>query len=367
MSARKRIVLILVALAVIALLWWSFQPEPVPVSVAAVQRGHLQVTIQQEGMTRVRERYIVTAPVTGSLERITLDEGEPVKRGQVLVHVNPAQSHPLDPRTRAQAEAQVAEAEAAYDFAQAELKRLTPLYERDDISRSDFDQARTAAERARAGLAAARAVLSAAEGRVRDAGRVPVTAPVDGRVLTIERESAGPVAAGTPLLAIGDPQALEVAVDVLSTDAVSIAPGMRVWLDRWGGPELLEARVRRIEPAAFTKVSALGVEEQRVWVILDIVSPLEQWQNLGDGYRVEASFVLWEAADVLQVPGSAVFREQGQWVVFVVEGDIARKRQVEIGRRGGLNVQILKGLAEGEQVITHPDDAIADGVAVVLR
>lgn len=368
MSTRKRIVLIAIALIVVALLWWSFQPAPVPVSVATVQRGPLQVTIQQDGMTRVRDRYVVAAPVTGHLERIRLDEGDPVKRGQVLVHVNPSQPEPLDPRTRAQAEAQVAEAEAAYAFARAELERLTPLHRRGDVSRSEFEQVRATAERARAALAAARAVLSAAEGTGDDAaGRVPVVAPVDGRVLTIERKSEGPVTAGAPLLAIGDPQSLEVAVDVLSTDAVRIVPGMRVWLERWGGPERLEARVRRIEPAAFTKVSALGVEEQRVWVILDIVSPRAQWQNLGDGYRVEASFVVWEEADVLQVPGSAVFREQGQWAAFVVEEGVARKRQVEIGRRGGLAVQILKGLAEGEQVITHPDSAVGDGVVVVIQ
>jgi HlyD family secretion protein len=367
MSTRKRIVLVLVGLLVVALLWWSFQPEPVPVSVAGAFRGPLQVTIEQEGMTRVRERYVVAAPVTGDLERIALDEGDAVKRGQVLVHVNPALSQPLDPRTRAQARAQVAEAEAAHDFARSELKRLTPLYERGDISRSDFDQARSAAERARANLAAARAVLSAAQGEGGSAGRVPVTAPVDGRVLTIERESAGPVSAGTPLLAIGDPDALEVAVDVLSTDAVRLAPGMRVLLDRWGGAERLEARVRRIEPAAFTKISALGVEEQRVWVILDITAPREQWQNLGDGYRVEASFVLWEGDDVLQVPSSTAFRDAGEWAVFVVEEGVARRRGVELGRRGGLNVQVLQGLSAGERVITHPDDAIQDGVAVTVR
>ncbi|MCK9531203.1 MAG: efflux RND transporter periplasmic adaptor subunit [Gammaproteobacteria bacterium] len=366
MSTRKRIVLIFVALAVVALLWWSFQPEPVPVSLAEVGRGPLQVTIEQEGMTRVRERYVVAAPVTGTLERIRLDVGDTVQRGEVLVHVNPALSQPLDPRTRAQAEAQVAEAEAAYELARAELGRVRPLYERGDISRSDFDQARTAADRARASLAAARAVLAAADETSSD-GRVPVVAPVDGTVLALERESAGPVTAGAPLLALGDPADLEVAVDVLSTDAVRLAPGMRVLLDRWGGGDLLEARVRRIEPAAFTKVSALGVEEQRVWVIVEITAPRAQWRDLGDRYRVEARFVVWEASDVLQVPASAVFRQGGEWTAFVVKEGVAERRAVTLGQRGGLSVQVLEGLAPGEYVVTHPDEAVQDGVQVVQR
>jgi HlyD family secretion protein len=365
MSSRKRIVLILVALAVIALLWWSFQPEPVPVAVEEVRSAPLQVTIQQEGRTRVRDRYVVAAPVAGYAERLELEAGDAVKKGQVLLHVNPALSQPLDPRSRAQAEAQLREAEAAEQLARAELERHRALLESGNVSRSAFDQAQAAAARARANVAAARAALGDASGPA-IGKRVPVAAPVSGRVLSIERKSEGPVAAGTPLLTLGDPGALEVAVDVLSSDAVRLSTGMRVLLDRWGGGERLEAQVRRIEPGAFTKISALGVEEQRVWVILDITSPREQWQDLGDAYRVEAEFILWEGRDVLQVPASALFRQGGGWAVFTVTEGVAHRRSVQIGQRGGLNVQILKGLAAGELVVTHPDDALEEGSEIVF-
>jgi HlyD family secretion protein len=367
-STRKRLVLILIAFVVIGFLWWSFRPEPIPVSVAEVHRGPLQVTVQQEGRTRVHDRYVVAAPVTGYAERLVFEVGDAVRQGQVLMRVNPSLSQPLDPRSRAQAEAQVAEAEAAHELALADLERIRSLFRRGDVSQSAFDQARTAVDRARANLAAARALLAKApSGRTPAAEYVPVTAPVAGRILAIDRKSEGPVTVGTPLLAIGDPDTLEVAVDVLSSDAVRLREGMRVRLDRWGGGEPLEGRVRRVEPAGFTKISALGVEEQRVWTLVDITSPREQWRNLGDAYRVEASFILWESNDALQVPASAVFREGERWAVFVVEDRFARKRRVEVGRHGGLDVQILDGLVVGERVVTHPDDALADGAAVVLR
>jgi HlyD family secretion protein len=367
MSTRKRIVLVLISLAVIALLWWSFQPEPIPVSLSEVRVAPLQMTVQQEGRTRVRDRYVVAAPVNGYAERLELEAGDTVKRGQLLVYVRPSPSQPLDPRTRAQGEAQVAEAEAVYQLARAELDRHLALAKSGDISQSALDQARAAAERARASLAAARAALAASRGQGGTRERVPVRAPVDGRVLSIERKSEGPVIAGAPLLTLGDPRNLEVAVDVLSSDAVRLRPEMRVLLDRWGGGERLEARVRRIEPGAFTKISALGVEEQRVWVILDITAPREQWQDLGDAYRVEADFILWEGKEVLQAPASAIFRDGAQWALFTVAEDVAKKRIVEVGQRGGLNVQILKGVSAGERVVTHPDDALQDGAAVAIR
>jgi HlyD family secretion protein len=194
-----------------------------------------------------------------------------------------------------------------------------------------------------------------------------VRAPVAGRVLKLLHESEGAVAAGQPLLEIGNPETLEVEVEVLSTHAVKIAPGSKVMLDRWGGEGSLQGVVRVVEPSGFTKISALGVEEQRVRVIVDFSSPRDVWQRLGDGYRVEARFVLWEGADVLQLPTSALFRHGEGWAVFALDGRRARLTPVEIGRRAGLATQLLSGLAAGAQVVSHPDDTIRDGARVKPR
>jgi HlyD family secretion protein len=194
-----------------------------------------------------------------------------------------------------------------------------------------------------------------------------VVAPVAGRVLAVPHESEGVVQPGQPLIEIGNPATLEVLVEVLSTAAVKIRPGARVLLDRWGGPGTLEGRVRVVEPAGFTKVSALGVEEQRVRVLADIVSPAEQWQSLGDGYRVEAAFVLWEGKDLLLAPTSALFRKGEGWALYVAEGGRARLRSVKVGERNGLDARILDGLKAGDQVIAHPDEKIVEGVRVKAR
>ncbi len=194
-----------------------------------------------------------------------------------------------------------------------------------------------------------------------------VLSPVNGRLLGLRRESEGVVAAGQPLVEIGDPNALEIVVDLLSTDAVKVKPGTRVLFERWGGENTLEGVVRVVEPTGFTKVSALGVEEQRVWVVVDLTSPPEAWQRLGDGYRVEADFILWEGSDILQIPSSALFRHVGEWTVFVVEDERAARRKVMIGRRTGLRTQILSGLSEGELVILHPDEDIEEGRRVEAR
>ena len=196
---------------------------------------------------------------------------------------------------------------------------------------------------------------------------VVVRATVDGQVLARPRQSEGVVEAGTPLLEIGDPRALEVAVDVLSADAVRIRPGTPVVLERWGGEQALEGSTRSVEPVGFTKLSALGVEEQRVWVVADLRSPAEAWSRLGDGYRVEASFIVWQGERVLQIPASALFRQGEGWAVFVIDNGQARRRTVGIGRRGGLNVEILSGRTEGERVVTHPDDALHEGATVQIR
>ncbi|MBD3734811.1 MAG: HlyD family efflux transporter periplasmic adaptor subunit, partial [Sphingopyxis sp.] len=303
----------------------------------------------------------------------------------------------LDPRSRARALAQVQATEASLAAAREnaraaaaqaklagqELARVAALRKDRFVAQQDLDRARTEHDRARAAhLAAEHAVnvarferetaLATLEQTERlqaggPAETLSVRAPVGARVLRVTRESEGPVQAGQPLLEIGDPQALEVEVEVLSTQAMRITPGTRVLFDRWGGEHTLEGVVRVVEPYGYTKVSALGVEEQRVRVIADFVSPREQWQRLGDGYRVEARFVVWAGGDVLQIPASALFRRNGGWAVFIVQDGRARLALVEIGQRAGLIAEVVSGLAPGDQVISHPDDKISDGVRVKPR
>ncbi len=383
--------------AVVLAIGYGFRPQPVLVETAAARRGPLRVTIDEEGKTRVTDRYVVSAPVAGYARRVTLDVGDAVQQGQVLLWLESLRPAVLDPRARAEAEARVAAAEAALRAAREKVRaaladdaywegqaaRVARLYKSGDISRENYDrtvaEARRAssvrqsaqheAEAAEAGLASARAALEYSPASRSDpqAELVPVRAPVAGRVLKVLHESEGVVTSGQALLEIANARALEVQVEVLSADAVRITPGMRVLFERWGGPAPLEGRVRRIEPVAFTKVSALGVEEQRVLVIVDFTSPQDQWKRLGDQYRVEASFILWEGSQVLQIPASALFRFQEGWAVFVVEGRVARRRAVTVGRRNGLSAEILSGLSEGDVVITHPDTSVEDGTPVAPR
>jgi HlyD family secretion protein len=273
-------------------------------------------------------------------------------------------------------------AQASAGFAHDEAARLRRLGDDGLVPRNIVDQAAAEADRsaaiersarfrvrtAESELEAARAALAYAGSQDPGASGVfELSAPVSGQVLRRWFESARVVQPGEPLLEIGDPAALEVEVDVLSSDAVRIAPGMRVLFERWGESEPLEGRVRRVEPIGFTKVSALGVEEQRVWVIADIISPRQAWDRLGDGYRVNARFILWENDDALRVPTSALFRDGDGWAVFVIGGDRARQRRVEPGRRGGLYTELLDGLAAGERVIVHPDRDLEDGTRIRLR
>jgi len=367
MANRKQILIGVLVLVVAGLIALSFRPEPVAVSVAVAGTGPLSVTIEQEGRARVRERYDITAPVTAYAPRVNLDVGDSVEQGQALIRLLPQPPQLLDRRTREQARATVAEAEAALDLARKELARIENLHARGDVSDSTLNQAQTNAEQARAILRAARAQLTGGGFPADDPEPLVLTAPVSGQVLAVGHESAGTVGPGSLLLSIGDAQALEMAVDVLSEDAVRIRAGMPVRITRWGGGDTLEGVVRTVEPTAFTKVSALGVEEQRVWVICDITSPRDKWDALGDGYRVEARFILWQADNVLKVPTSALFRSDEGWAVFVVEEGIARRRTVEPGRRGELEAEIRAGLTAGDRVITHPDNALKDGAAVEVR
>lgn len=396
MPWRQRILLFLLLLFAALGLLWAFLPRPVPVETAKASRGPLRVTVEEEGKARLRDRFVVSAPVAGYARRVDLEVGDPVKRGQTVAEIEPMRTEGLDPRTRAAAQARVSAAEAALraaeerareaaaadEYASARLDRTRRLADAGLTPKDTLEQAASEAKRASAAtrsaeaaadaarhdLEAANAVLTraGASDRVR-AGRVPVRSPATGRVLAVRHESEGVVQAGTPLLEVGDPGRLEVEVDVLSADAVRIHSGTPVRFERWGGDISLEGKVRVVEPVGFTKVSALGVEEQRVLVLVDITSPRDAWRGIGDGYRLEASFVLWEEKEVLQVPAGALFRTGDRFAVYVVEKGRAKSRTVEIGRRNGLAAQLLSGLKEGETVILHPGDTVAEGKKVRAR
>lgn len=389
-------VITMIAVIVVALLVWGFWPQAVLVESVAVGRAPLTVSVEEEGRTRVVDRYIISAPVDGVACRVQLDVGDPVEQGEVLLGITPLESQVLDPRSRAQAKAQVAASEsalhsaeqqvraaaAAEQLAVIELRRLRRLVDDGLVSRDSFDKAATEVqtsaaskrsadfdvEVARYELEAARTVLEYSAGTGGEpAERVPVRSPITGRILKIDHECEGPVRTGEPLLEVGDPSVLEIEVDVLSADAVKIKSGMKVLFDRWGGDESLEGVVRVIEPVGFTKVSALGVEEQRVLIISDFTSPAEQWRRLGDGYRVEARFMLWHEENVLQVPASSLFRHKEGWALFVIEAGHAERREVKVGQRNGLIAQILSGVQEREWVVNHPSDAVEDGSRVRER
>lgn len=395
----SRILMALIGLAVLAGLVFAFIPAPAIVDVAEATRGHMRATVDEDGRTRIRDRYIVSAPLTGQIQRIILRPGDAVEAGETtLTTIAPTDPALLDARAVAESEARVRRAEAAlrqahpnreeararYDYAENELARVQAAHARGGASRQEleiaelrhrtameaFHSAQLSEEIARYELDLARAALL----RTRPGGvdadspeHMPITSPVDGRVLRVFQESMAVVTPGTPLLEIGDPADLEIEIDVLSTDAVKIRPGARIDIEHWGGSRVLEARVRMVEPRAFTHISALGVEEQRVWVIADFVDPPEVREPLGDAYRIEARIVIWEDPDVVKAPTSALFRSDGRWSVFIIEEGRARLREVEIGRITDLEAQVLGGLSPGERVVIHPSDAVRDGGRVSVR
>jgi HlyD family secretion protein len=393
-EVRRRVLVMSVAAVVVAGLVYGFLPKPVPVDVVLAKRGPLRLTIEEEGRTRVQDRFVVSVPVAGYLKRIDLHVGDVVRQGQPVANLEPLRSTVLDPRSRAEASAAIEAAEAALDasketsramsadaeYAREREVRMKNLASSGYIAQDELEQAvserkkaeanRLAAEAAAlaadAELKRARSALrySAAERTGREGKAVQVRAPMTGKVLRLYRESEGVVGAGEPLLDVGDPHRLEVKIEVLSADAIKIGKGTTVLFERWGGAEPLVGTVRVVEPVGFTKVSSLGVEEQRVLVIADFDSPAEQWQGLGDGYRLDASFILWEGTAVLQVPASALFRKDGGWALFAVEKGRARLRDVVVGQRNGLAAEILKGIPEGTEIIAHPDDAFQDGSRV---
>jgi HlyD family secretion protein len=380
---------------------FAFWPQPVPVDLGEVARGPLRVTVDEEGRTRVKDVYVVSAPLAGRMFRIEGKVGDAVRAGEtVLATIEPTQPTFLDVRSRTEAESAVKTAEAAktladaelararaeLDFARADYQRAKTLAARDTISQRALDRAELELKTRQAALATAlaavrvktfeletaRAALITPDGeRTPGAADPPccvdVRAPVSGRILRVFRESEGVVAAAEPLIEIGDPGALEIEVDLLSTDAVKVEEGAEVIVEDWGGAFTLQGRVRRVEPYGFTKISALGIEEQRVNVIIDFTDPPEKWQRLGHGYRVETRIVVWEGADVLKVPLSALFRDGDAWAVFVAAQGRARLRHVSIGESNSREAQVLDDLAEGERVVLHPSDRVEDGGRIIAR
>lgn len=372
---------------------WAMRPAPVLVETGKVERGPVVIGFEEEGKTRLRERWEVRAPVAGTLQRVALREGDPVRVGQPVAELVPATAALLDPANRARLSAEAAAARdavtaakartdaanAAAGMSRADARRVSELGQRRLVSSSAVEVAVASARRDEAALEAAAAESKAALHRLRsieallaDEGRggmgtsLPLPSPVDGVVIRRLVEGPAPVMVGTPILEIGDPTELELVVEVLSTQAVALRVDMPARVLRWGGDGELQARVRRVEPGGFTKISALGVEEQRVRVILDPAGDPEPWLSLGDGYRVEVAFITWQAEDVLRVPASALFRQGGAWFLYAVEDGRAHSRSVSIGQRGPDWAEVLSGVDVGDEVVLFPDARLADGVRLVV-
>jgi HlyD family secretion protein len=391
--------------ACVALLAWAFAPRPIEVEVAAVTQGHFETAIEEDGKTRLRDRYVVSAPLAGLLTRITLREGDAVDADMVVATLTPVLSPMVDERTLREqqvrveiAEAQVQRvnkrvegAQVALQQAKNELQRSDQLARQGFVSPTKLDSDRLALLAAQKDLEAAneerhvagheveqaRAALLAVRNPDRlGTRRFALRAPSAGRVLRVAQTSETAVALGTPLLELGDTQHLEVVAELLTADALRARPGSRVAIERWGGERALQGRVRLVEPAAFTKVSALGVEEQRVKVLIDITSPQEQWRVLGDGFRVGVRVVTSEVENAVKLPVSAVFPVAGSapaanggggMAVFVLENGRARIKPVQIGARNGADAWARQGVAPGDTVIVYPPSAMTDGTRVSVR
>ena len=380
---RRYISITIALVVVVGLIVLANLPKPVPVETAEVERGEMVVTVESEGVTRVRDLFVVAAPTSGRLDRIDLEEGEMVAAGTQITTIYPA---PINPAQKAELEAQISAMESSRASAQAQVDalvsqlrqaekdrdRLQALLDQGAIPRRDVEQAELAVKTLEDQVAGARNNVRSAQQQAEavKAGRanygentagVPVNAPDRGTLLRVFEQSERVVMAGTPLVAIGDPKGLEIVVDVLSSDAVRIEPGDRIMIEGWGGEKTLEGIVRYLEPSAFTKVSALGIQEQRV----NVIGMFSEYPDrLGDGYRVVARIVTWEGQNVLKVPVNAIFREGEGWAVFVVEDGKARIRQVTIDHRNSFDVEITGGLEEGDRVILHPSSRITDGTDV---
>jgi len=385
-----------ILLGVLFVVIMSAKPKAHPVDLGEVTQGSMMVTVDEDGQTRIRERYVVSTPLSGRLLRISLDPGDPVVANEsVLAVLEPGDPSLLDARAEASAKARVKAASAAQAQAQAsveqakaeeefqvkELQRVEPLYEKGFATEQEYDSAKLRYRMANESLRSAEWAFKIAEFELEQAEaalihttpgqdadlRFEIKSPINGKVLRLFQESTAVLQPGAQLLEVGDPTDLEIEVDVLSTDAVRIEPGDRMVLEHWGGDYAIEARVRHVEPSAFTKISALGVEEQRVYVIGDLLEPVERRKTLGDGFRVEARIVVWEGEDVVKLPAGAMFRQEEGWAAFEAVGGKARLRKLKIGQINGLEAEILEGIEPGAEVVLHPTDEIEDGTRVESR
>lgn len=397
---KRKVWIGIVSLLVLALLGWAFMPAPAEVETATVTQGRFERSVQEDGKTRLRDRYVVSAPLAGRVARIYLKQGDTVTRDAVVATFWPVSPALLDERTHAEqvarigsmqasvarAQANVGRAKAALDQASAELKRSETLAQQGFVSpnqnetgrlnvrlrekelesaRQEEDAARHELEQSRIALRQFSQTAQAAQDGQQRA--FEVKAPVSGKVLKLLQQSEGIVMAGTPLLEVGDPTQLEVVVDILTEDAAQIKPGTAVQLSNWGGPDVLEGQVRLIEPAAFTKVSALGVEEQRVNAIIDITSPPEKWRALGDGFKVDVRVLVQVVENAIKVPVSALFPVGARSGLFVLDNGRARLQEIEVAARNGVDAWVKSGLTKGTQVIVYPDTKLKDGDRVKAR
>lgn len=383
---RRRILLATLALAASTLVWVMLRPTPVLVEVSKATRGPMRVTVDEDGETRAHDRFVIAAPIPGRMLRVELEEGDSVRESQVVAMIEPL---PLNQQQQEEVLGRVASAEAAkrqadaraaharedYEQSRRDRERAEQLGRERVISAQALEQARNAEVTSGEEFQAARfnALAAASEVKVARAGLVGIGdrtaprkvislhAPIAGRVLRVVEKSERVVQAGAPLVVLGDPGRIEIVTDVLTTDAVNIKPGATAFLEAWGGDHPLRAKVRLVEPAGFTKISALGVEEKRVNVIADFIDPAD---GLGDGFRVETRIVTWEIPDILKIPGSAAFRERDGWSVFVLDNCRARRHAIEIGHRNQTEAEVLSGITVGEDVILHPSNQLREGVRV---
>lgn len=385
----RRLIIACIVLAVAAALGWAFWPRPVVVELASIARRNIVLTVEEEGKARIREVYTVSAPITGQTLRIDLHAGDMVAKGQTVVSLRPAAPGLLDARLRRVAEAAAAAASAAVDLATAEVRqagaelaflrtelaRTEQLAAQGNISESARNKARLAVETGAAALDSANALLGVRQRELERARAALIEtgnsegpcctdlkAPVSGRILRVLAESEQVVQPGTTLIQIGDPADLEIAADILSREAVEIRPGAEAVIDGWGGPPL-PARVIRVEPSATTKVSALGIEEQRVAVVLDLTGPTVP-ANLGDGFRVIVRITVWQGNDVIAVPVAALFRDGGDWAVYRTDNGSVRLQHVTLGRRNDDFAEVTSGLDVNDSVVLHPSDQLSDGVRI---